>query len=149
MEILADAFEAIGDWKEAFLLRQNILAFLEKKPTNRKQMLEIYTKIITKLVPVMLEQKNVGQALKLCEDALAALSEGGRIFYFPNLLYWKGRCQEALYHMGEENQSSLWETYIRALLMSRLFHNTAIEEATLQHLDKEVPGWDSIRLERL
>lgn len=149
MGMLADAFEADGNSEKAFAIRRNVLSYLEKKPTSRRQMLQIYTKMISKLVPVLLEQKNIGQALTWCEDGLVALAEGGRMFHWPTLLYWKGRCLEELYHIGQVELAYVEAVYIRAFYINRLFGNYAMAEEVKLHLDKEVPGWEYIRLEKL
>lgn len=149
MGILADALEVSGDGEMAFEVRTNIFSYLKKKPTSRRQMIDIYTLTISKIVPVMLEQKNIGQALELCEDGLNVLSEGGRMFQWPDLLYWKGRCLEELHHVEEVELKEVEAAYIRAFYIYRLFGNTAMAEEVKLHLDKEVPGWEYIRLEKL
>ena len=149
MGMLADALDADGNVEGAFKIRNNILTYLEKKPTSRRQMLRIYTEMIAKLAPVLLEQKNIGQALKWCEDGLAALAEGGRMFHWPTLLYWKGRCLEELYHTGQAELAAVEAAYIRAFYIFRLFENVTMAEEVKLHLDKEVPGWEYIKLEKL
>lgn len=149
MGMLADALEADEDREKAFEIRRNILSYLEKKPTSRRQMLRIYTEMIAKLAPVLLEQKNIGQALKWCEDGLAALAKGGRMFHWPTLLYWKGHCLEELYHIGQAELAAVEAAYIRAFYIFRLFENITMAEEVKLHLDKEVPGWEYIKLEKL
>lgn len=114
LSILADAFEASGDMQNAFDMRSNIYIYMEKKLTNRIQMLQLYTEIICKIVPVILKQHNVGQALEMCEHGLNALSEKGRLYYWPDLLYWKGRCLDELYRIGKSEKAFASAAYIRA-----------------------------------
>lgn len=149
MGMLADALEAYGNGEKAFGVRKNIFSYLEKKPTSRRQMLQIYAEMISKIAPVLLEQKNIGQALARCEDGLAALAEGGRMYHWPTLLYWKGRCLEELYHIGQAGLELVEAAYIRAFYIYRLFGDFAMAEEVKRHLDKEVPGWEYIRLEKL
>lgn len=149
LSILADAFEASGDMPNAFRMRRNIYLYMEKKLTNRIQMLQLYTEIICKMVPVMLKQHNVGQALERCEYGLNALSEKGRLYYWPDLLYWKGRCLEELYRIGKSEKAFAAEAYIRAYYIYRLFHMEEKAEKVKMYLDEEEPGWECIRLEKL
>lgn len=146
---LADAFEGKGSCQEAYKLRLELYTYLEQKPSNKRQMLGIYTETICRLVPMMLEQKNMGQGLELCEGGLRALSESGRMYHWPELLYWKGRCLEELYKMEQADKTSIQEVYIRAFYIYRLFKNYEMADSVKQRLDKEVPGWEYIELAKL
>lgn len=149
LNMLADAFEVSGNWKNAFDMRRNIYVYMEKKQTNKVQMLQLYTGIICKMVPVMLKQHNVGQALEICEHGLNALSEKGRLYHWPDLLYWKGCCLEELYRRGKGERVSVIAVYTRAYYIYRLFHREEDAEKVRQYLDEEEPGWECIRLEKL
>lgn len=149
MGTLADAFEAFGSIEKAFEIRTGILTYIEQKSKNIKQMLQIYTKMICKSVPIMLTQRNKGQAMEMCQKGLCALSEAGRMYHWADLLYWKGRCLEELYEAGEKGLASVEAVYIRAFYIYRLFGNYKKAEEVKLRLDKEVPGWECIRLEKL
>lgn len=149
LSMLADAFEASGDLQSAFDMRRNIYIYMEKKRTNRIQMLQLYTEIICKIVPVILKQHNVGQALEMCEHGLNALSEKGRLYHWPDLLYWKGRCLEELYRVGKSEKALVIAAYTRAYYIYRLLHMEEKAEKVKTYLDKEEPGWECIRLEKL
>ena len=149
MGLLADGFEINGEKQKAYEIRKNIYTYLEQRSSNKKQMIEMYTNIICKLVPVMLEEKNMWQGLALCESGLLVLSEGGRMYSWPDLLYWKGRCLQNLYLIGEETKSPMTDAYIRAFYIYRLFGNYKKAEEVKAYLDKEASGWEYIRLEKL
>lgn len=149
LSILADAYEVAGKQREALRIRRNIYAYLEKKPANRIQMLRLYTDVICKIIPELLQQNNPGQSLEMCEYGLNALSKRGRMYHWPDLLYWKGRCLESLYRIGKSEKSSVTAVYVRAYYIYRLFGNEEMAEKIKAHLEQEEPGWECIRLEML
>ena len=149
LSALADASENAGKAQEAFSMRGNIYDYIEKKTDNRVQMLPVYTEIVCKLVPVILEEHNVGGALKLCEDALKALSDRGRTYHWPDLLYWKGRCLEELYRMGKTEKDAVTAAYMRSYYIYRLFGMSETAEKIKAYLDKEELAWECISLEKL
>ena len=149
MSILADALAAIGNKEKASIIWTNILTYIEQKTKNPVQMLQIYTKTICDMIPILLERKNTGFALELCQKGLDALSEKGRMYHWEDLLYWKGRCLEELYRIGKEKLDVMKSTYIRAFYIYRFFGNYEMAKEVKSRLDKEVPGWECIKLEKL
>lgn len=147
--MLADAYEISGNRQEAFRIRRNIYTYLEKKSANRVQMLQLYTDVICKIVPEVLNQNNLGQALEMCEQGLNALSKRGRLYHWPDFLYWKARCLEELYRIGKVEKDAVIAIYVRAYYIYRLLGNEDMANKTKAHLDQEEPEWEFIRLEKL
>lgn len=146
--MLADAIEIFEDKEEAFCIREKIYTCLKRKPEVPVQMQRLYTSIICKMIPEMLEKGNIGRALELCEDGLSALAQKGRFYHWPDLLYWKGCCLKELYRMGKLEKDSSSDVYLRAMYIYRLLGNQEMAETIKNNLNKEAAGWEFIKSER-
>ena len=145
---LADVYEKTGVKEDAFRIRASILKYLDKKRVSKEEVVKLYTRTICGMVPYLLEKGHNRKSLALCENGLSVLAETKWLSCWPELLYWKGKSQEALWKNGEEKieQTQIIGSFHRAYYIFRLLNNSVMAENTQKCL--EVYGWESIRLEK-
>ena len=145
---LADAHEDKGEKEAAFQIREGILKYLDQKRVSKEQVVKLYTRTICGMTPYLLEEGHNRKCLSLCECGLTILAETKWLSCWPELLYWKGKSQEALWKSGEEKieEKQIIGSFQRAYYIFRLLNNPEMAEKTKECL--EVYGWESIRLEK-
>ncbi len=63
------------------------------------------------------------------------------LHHWPELLYWKARCLEALSKEGKTDAGEVSEAYQRAYYIYRLFQNETMAETVLLQAGEEY-GWE-------
>ena len=142
---LADAHENTGEKEKAFHIRESILKYLDKKRVSKDEVAKLYTRTICGMVPYLLEEGHHRRSLALCENGLSVLADTKWLGCWPELLYWKGKSQEAIWNSGEEKiaKTQIIGSFQRAYYIFRLLNNPEMAEKTKTCL--EVYGWESIR----
>ena len=143
-DMLADAYDLSGDKYKAFKIREEIIDYWDRRELNVDQIVKLYTKLACKMTPVLLETGRISEGLQLCAHAIEILSSKGRLFHYPDVLYWKGKCLEELYHQGKAKRQEVVGVYQRAYYMYDLFENEEMAADVWNHL-KEEYGLECIR----
>lgn len=137
-------YESQGEKNRAYEIRHGIWNYLNQKRFHRDQIPQLYTEITCELVPYLLEQRSSAkEGLYLCNVALKSLSDTNCLYNWCDLLYWKGRCIEALADKGEATEEEAVGVYQRAYYIYRLMNKEA-EAQKLKRYLKERYGWESI-----
>ncbi len=143
LHMLSTAYERQGDTKRAYDTRYSIWRYLENKSYRQDQMPRLYTELICQMVPIILERGIPEEGIKLCDKALKALADTNRLLLWCYLLYWKGRCLEALEERGQVQRHEVVRIYQRAYYSYRLMKKEEEAQRLKQHL-KERYAWESI-----
>lgn len=144
LSVLADAYEMSNEYEKAYQVRKSILFYLEQKRVRKEQMAELYTDVICKMIPHLLNKKKVQTCLELCENALDVLADTARLYHWDSLLYWKGKSLEMLYWAEHAEKNQVIEAYKRAYYISRLLGSQHKAEEIRRYL-KEKYEWEFTR----
>lgn len=109
--ILADAYERVEERENAYQIWENILNYLEQTKTRKEQMAELYTYVISRMIPYMLKCKMIKKALNLCDKGLATAPVTLQINYCCELLCWKAKCMRELYLQNKIERKELLYSY--------------------------------------
>lgn len=121
---LGDIYEQIGEKEKAYATWKLIWNYIEQRQSRIAEMLLLYTLIVVKIAPYLLEKHSYWEGVGLCQKALKALSEYSRVDNWSGVLYWKGKFQESLVDIGEVKEEELIKTYKRAYYVARLFEES-------------------------
>lgn len=100
LQNLSDAYELSGDDAQTYELRYGILQYLDHNKVRKDQIPQLYTNVVCKTVPYLLNHGFLQNGLTLCEEGLQALSDTSRLFHWDDLLHLKGQCLERLMEQG-------------------------------------------------
>lgn len=140
---LADAYEAAGDPAKTYQLRSGILQYMNDNHMGKDQMPELYTELVCKAVPYLLEHGMSDRGLTLCEDGLKILSDTNRLYHWADLLYLKSQCLEQRSESGDVSKEVVKGAFQRAYYVFRLFERESEAQRVLRHL-KERYQWELI-----
>lgn len=118
---LGNLYEKDKRQEEAWAIWRSVYEYMEKNKSRSTEMLSIYTSMTIKMVSYYFEKHCFQEGLALCDKALKKLSQCSRVYNWPELLYWKGRCKEQLMYRGEAHETEAAEIYKRAYYAARLF----------------------------
>lgn len=118
---LGDAYAQSGKKEKAYSTWYAVWKYVDQNQGRILEMLPLYTALVLRMSPCLLEQQSFREGLMICERTLAALSKYCRVDNWSGLLYWKGRFQEGLLDRGEVSEEALIGTYKRAYYAARLF----------------------------
>ena len=141
--ILADANEQSGQRQIAYDAREKIIRYIDYKQIKKDQIVKLYTGIVCKLAPDLLEQEKAQVCLELCGRGLEILSTKKRLYNWPDLLYWKARSLECIGPENESERQAVVEVWKRAYYIYDLFEDKEMARKVWKHL-KEEYGWECI-----
>lgn len=140
---LADAYDQAKENILAFEMRKKILDYLDFRDVKAEQIINLYTDLICKLAPEMIKRENAKSCLELCERGLLLLSKSKRLFNWPNLLYWRGKCIEIFYQSGIADYGEMIEALQKSYYIYDLFEDYSMAGEVYRYL-KETYGWECI-----
>lgn len=143
LNALADGYELNGKKSEAHQIRKEILHYIEKNERRKLNMIEIYTKVICKMAPNMLEDGEAEVCVDLCEQGLKVLGISKRLYHYPDLMYWKAMCLEKLDN-GNNGCNKVVETFKKAYYMYDLFGDQRMAKKIEKHMEEKY-AWECIR----
>lgn len=149
MSRIADVCEKLGRKKETYEIRKTICNYLEKTKIKLNQIVELYTGVVVKLVPQMMERGQAKKALALCSRAETALSERGRLYHWDEILYQRAQCLRYMWEKGIGDRAEVMTAYRKSYFIFRLLGNPEMAASVKNYLDKEKPGWLRINLDKL
>lgn len=145
--MLGDVSAVCGEMEKAMDYYQYSLYFFEQNNIKKEEAGQVYADLVCKIVPAYFEQKYYVKCLELCEDAIRILSGKNQITHWPDLLWWKAQCLEAISKERKNQQSYLtmqiMETYKRSYYAYRMFGEQKKAEFVRHHLE-EVYQWECI-----
>ena len=140
---LADVYSKTGREEEAYSIRCSILEYLDKQNECRERFAELYTGVACKVLPCLVKKGEFKKGVCLCEKSIGILSAIVRMYYWPDLLYWKGECLEKLMDSGEVAEKQVIAAYREAYYIYRLFSQNEAAEKIRAHLEENYQ-WESI-----
>lgn len=149
MARIADSYEGMERKSEAYAIRKKICYYLIKRGLDLEEILQLYTGIVCRQVPQMIQTKEIQNALVFIQNAENALARRGRLYHWGEILYLKGQCYQELYKSGACSKLQIIEIYRRSYYAFRLLDNLQMSEYVKQILDEEAPGWEHIKLDKL
>lgn len=144
LSLLTDLYEKMGRKEDAFLIRCDILKYLEKQKECKENMARLYTGIVCRIVPYLVEKKEFQKGVQYCENGIEKISAINRMYHWPDLLYWKGRCMEELLRQDKVTEQQVIMVYQEAYYIYRLFSEEEKANTLKEHLEGEYQ-WESIR----
>lgn len=133
-DLLADAYETMEKSREAHEMRRRILQYLEQKQSRKDQMVKLYTGIICRMIPYLLEQNNHEEALHLCRQGLKTLSDTCSLNDLPELTYWRAKCEGAFYRQGNIQKNQVIGSYQRSYYFYRMLKRDREAEKIKEYL---------------
>lgn len=143
LNALADGYELNGKRVEAYQIRRETLNYIEKNKNRKLNMIEIFTNVICKMVPSMLDDGAVKDCLDLCDQGLQVLSSDKRLYHYPELIYWKAMSLEKFYE-GKDVCVEVAETFKKAYYMYDLFGDLKMAEMIRIHMEEKYK-WECIK----
>lgn len=135
--MLACANETAGESVKAFKIRERIIDYLELNEIKKDQMIKLYVEVASELAPGLFEMGRIDECLTLCESGIETLSQRKRIFYWAELLYWKAKCLENMYHGQKAERECVIEAFQKAYYISDLLENKVLTSFIWHHLMEE------------
>lgn len=135
LDSIGDALKKFGKKEKSYEIWFSILQYLEYRKGRRSEMIQRYVGIICKLSPYFMEKKKYLKCLELCDDGLEILSCKNKLFYWPDLLFWKGKALEALADSEKVNQGHIINVYKRCYYAYCIFGNHAMMQVVKRHLE--------------
>lgn len=119
---LGDIYEQNGGREKAYGTWKSICDYIEANQRKTAEILPLYTSVVLRLSPCLLERSSYWEGISLCEKALKALAKRSRIDNWPRLLYWKGKFEEALLELdGVEEKEENAICHFFAAMMWRFW----------------------------
>ena len=140
---LADANESLGQKEKAFKERMEIINYIEYKQIRKEQITKLYSGVVCKAAPVLLEKDRVRTCLEICEDALETLASRMRLYHLADILYWKGKTLECLHLRGTLTKQEVIDTLQKAYYMYVMFGNETMAGRVKEHL-RRMYRWECI-----
>ena len=138
---LAAVLEKMGEAQKAGEIRRKLFQYLEQSERYPRAMIKLYTGVICRMVPYLLARGEAEEGAAFCEKGLKVLGAQSSLHHWPELLYWKARCLEALSKEGKTDTGEVSEAYQRAYYIYRLFQNETMAETVLLQAGEEY-GWE-------
>lgn len=135
--MLACAYETAGEGIKAFKIRERIIDYLELNEIKKDQMIKLYVEVACELAPGLFEMGRIDECLAFCESGIEILSQRRRIFYWAELLYWKAKCLENMYHGQKSERECVIEAFQKAYYISDLLENKVLTSFIWHHLMEE------------
>lgn len=142
---LADAWERATERGKAYPIWKNMIVYLERHERKKEQMAEIYTYVIAKILPYLLECKMEREGLELCEKGLATVSVVFRMNSCCELLYWKARCIRELYRQKKVDKQKLIDSYQSAYYIGKIYGTSFVQEIEFYRKEVKADGGISNR----
>lgn len=143
LRLLADVYSKTGREDEAYFIRCSILEYLDKQNECKEQFAELYTGVACKVLPYLVEKGEFQKGVSLCERGIEILSNIVRMYYWPDLLYWKGICLEKQMESGKACREQVIAAYREAYYIYRLFSQNEKAEEIRIYLEENYQ-WESI-----
>lgn len=141
--MLADANEQLGEKKAAYDARVKIIKYIEYKQMKKDQIVKLFTSIVCKLAPDLIEQGKAQICLDACNRGLEVLSSRKRLYNWPDLLYWKAMSLECLSKENDIELQTVINVWTKAYYIADLFGSKEKAREIAKHLKEEF-GWECI-----
>lgn len=140
---LADAYELSGKEQKAFLMRIQIIEYVNQKQSAKDLKPQLFAEVVCKAVPFLIKQGSITIALELCNQSLSILSNAKRMYCWPDILYLKASCLEKLYKNEASKIDEIVNAYEKSYCVFDLFGEYENADNIKRYLEENY-GWELI-----